>query len=52
LHRPDEFAVLVELAGWILPSELEPNYPDFGDPFETDPELAALTPEEREDVEF
>jgi hypothetical protein len=52
LHKPDEFAVLVRLAGWFLPPELEPHYPEFGDPFEDDPELAAMTPAERARVQF
>jgi hypothetical protein len=52
LHKPEEFALVVAAMGFILPPELEAVYPVPPDELLYDPELEAMTPEERSRVVF
>jgi hypothetical protein len=52
LHRREEFALVLDSMGFILPAELAAAYPVPADELLDDPELAAMTPAERSRVVF
>jgi hypothetical protein len=51
-HKPEKFALILDAMGFVLPAELWAVYPVPPDELLYDPELEAMTPEERSRVVF
>ncbi|MGH7880393.1 MAG: hypothetical protein ACREQD_12990 [Candidatus Binataceae bacterium] len=52
LRKPEEFALVLDSMGFILPPELEAVYPEPTDDLLHDPDLDDLSPAERARVQY